>query len=75
MKLIGAAGLVLGYKLLLLSVFIAAVFGLVFALITRYKGRDSEGRLPFAPFLSAAMIFSLFLGNLTLDAYMSLFGV
>ena len=74
-KLIGAAGLVLGHKLLLLSVFIAAVFGLVFALITRYKGRDSEGRLPFAPFLSAAMIFSLFLGNLTLDAYMSLFGV
>ncbi len=72
-KLIGAAGLVLGYKLLLFSVFFAALIGLFYALISKIRGKDAQAQIPFAPFLAVAMIYSLFLGDLTVKAYISLF--
>lgn len=73
-KLIGAAGLVLGYQLTLLSVFLAAIIGLVYALIAS-RNSEEGNKLPFAPFLSTAFIISLFLGNIILYGYASLFGI
>ncbi|MDD4291284.1 MAG: prepilin peptidase [Clostridia bacterium] len=74
-KLLGAAGLVLGWKLTLFSLILASVLGILGILVVSlFKKVDKDDEIPFAPFLAAGMIFALFLGNKIIGLYTGLLG-
>ena len=71
-KLMAAAGLFLGWKLILLALFLAALSGLLYAgvlLILRRAGRRTE--IPFGPFLSIGLIVSSLFGHQLIHLYLS----
>jgi leader peptidase (prepilin peptidase)/N-methyltransferase len=73
-KLMAVCGLILGWKLILISLFVGCIFGTIYGFISRFKnGSFLKAYIPFGPFLSAAMIFSFFLGNTLLNWYASTF--
>jgi leader peptidase (prepilin peptidase)/N-methyltransferase len=73
-KLVGAAGLFLGWKLILMGtligIFIGAAIGVVL-LITKKAGRKSE--MPFGPSLAAGFVFAILIGPEILNWYIGLF--
>jgi leader peptidase (prepilin peptidase)/N-methyltransferase len=73
-KLAGAIGLFLGFRLtilaLLLSFFSGAIFGLLLIALGKKTMKDP---IPFGPFLAFGAIFSMFLGEYIIDWYMNLF--
>ncbi len=73
-KFMAAAGLLLGYKLALLSLFSSAIFGSIIGIlliVSKKKGRKDP--IPFVPMLSLGILFSLFFGNSVISWYVSLF--
>jgi len=72
-KLMAAAGLVLGFRLSFFALFAAVIFGAVLSLfllgLKIKKGRDE---IPFVPMLSFGIIFSVFLGGPIVSWYLSL---
>lgn len=70
-KLLIVYGLLLGWQKLLLTVLIASISGSVFMIIKKIKEKESR-EIPFAPFLVAGLIISLFFGNVIIDFYTSL---
>ena len=72
-KLMAAAGLLLGIKLSFFALFSAVLFGAavgVILLASKIKGRRDE--IPFVPMLSFGIIFSLFCGTPIIAWYLSL---
>lgn len=69
-------GLILGWKLALVSLILAYIFGALIALILiALKKKTRKDILPFAPFLIISFVFSLFYGPLVLNWYLNfLFG-
>lgn len=70
-KLMAAAGLFLGWKLVLLALFLGnflALFYVIALLILRKFNRSAP--IPFAPFLSAGMVCSLLAGDLLIEVYL-----
>jgi prepilin signal peptidase PulO-like enzyme (type II secretory pathway) len=63
-------GFVLTYDLGLLSLFLAAVLGLIYALINKIKLKNE---LPFIPMISIAVYICYFFGQNILDWYLNLF--
>ena len=73
-KLMAAAGLVLGWKLAFLSLVLGAFAGVIYYFVSMLvKKTKMKGVVPFGPFLSAGIIVSLFTGDKLIDAYMGLF--
>ncbi len=73
-KLMAAAGLFIGWKLILLSLFLGALYGLfvsVFILLAK-KG-SLKSAVPFGPLLSLGMVTSALFGNEIIARYFSLF--
>lgn len=72
-KLAGAIGLFLGFKLtilaILLSFFSGAIVGLFLIAIGKKTMKDP---IPFGPFLAFGAIFSMFFGEYVIDWYMKL---
>jgi prepilin signal peptidase PulO-like enzyme (type II secretory pathway) len=72
-KLAGAIGLFLGFKLtilaILLSFFSGAIVGLYLIAIGKKTMKDP---IPFGPFLAFGAIFSMFFGEYIIDWYMKL---
>lgn len=72
-KLAGAIGLFLGFKLtiltILLSFFSGAIVGLFLIAIGKKTMKDP---IPFGPFLAFGAIFSMFFGEYIIDWYMKL---
>jgi len=68
-KLYVIIGLVLGYNTVFMSVLFAGVFGILYYLIFRPKGRY----LPFVPFIFAGTLVAYFTGPQIIDWYVSLF--
>ncbi len=64
-KLLAMIGAFLGWKLALLTFFIAPLFGAVFGIIV--KIRTKESIIPYGPFLAIGAIISLFWGNKMID--------
>ena len=60
-KLMAMIGAFLGWKLALLTFFLAPLFGSVVGLILKYK--DGRDIIPYGPFLSLAAISSIFWGD------------
>lgn len=60
-KLMGAIGAFLGWKLAILAFFIAPFFGAVFGLIV--KARHNKSVIPYGPFLSLGAVIAIFFGE------------
>jgi leader peptidase (prepilin peptidase)/N-methyltransferase len=75
-KLAGALGLFLGWKLGLLSLFLAFTSGgVVGAFLLLLKKKTLKDPLPFGPFLSGGAVVALLFGERILGWYMNLFSV
>ena len=70
-KMMGAAGLILGWKLILLSFFIGCILGSVIHVI-RMKVSGAEKKLAMGPYLSAAILICALWGNRMIEWYLSL---
>lgn len=69
-----AAGLLLGWKLILLSLFCAFIIGGIFgAVLMVKKHKSGKTRIPFAPFLSLGMLIAALFGNSIINLYASAF--
>lgn len=70
------AGVFLGWKLTILMVFIASFLGTFMAIPLLLSGRDLSGRaVPFGPFLAAATLICVFVGDDILRWYSKLIGL
>lgn len=67
-KLYFIIGVVLGYQMVILSLFFAALFGLVYSMIIRKK----DGYLPFVPFIFAGSMLTYYVGSGIIDWYVSI---
>lgn len=73
-KLMAVCGLILGWKLILISLFIGCILGTIYGFIARKKnGSFLKASIPFGPFLSTAMVISIFFGNPLILWYTSSF--
>lgn len=72
-KLMAASGLFLGWQLILLSLFLGALYGLLASIyIILVKKGSRKSVLPFGPMLSLGMITSALAGNQIIEWYLSL---
>lgn len=72
-KLVAAAGLLLGWPNMILAVLVGSLSG---AIIHSVRMRGGAGRkLAFGPYLAAGIWFSALFGNQLISAYLSLFGL
>ena len=73
-KLMAAAGLFAGWKLILLSLFLGSLFGLFYAIVLwLFKQKISrKTAIPFGPFLSLGILTSILAGNQLILWYLSL---
>lgn len=73
-KLMAAAGLFLGWKLILLALFLGSLYGgIVSAFLMLSKKATMKSALPFGPFLSLGIITAALAGNMLLSWYFSIF--
>lgn len=70
-KLMAAAGLLLGWKLILLALFLGNFVALFYVIALFILGKFNRSTpIPFGPFLSMGMVFSLFIGNQLIEFYL-----
>ena len=74
-KLVGVAGLLLGWEGLLLALLIATVPAAVIMLIASRGKSGEEREFPFAPFLSFGFCVAMFWGPQIVGCYLSLLGL
>jgi len=73
-KLAGAIGLFLGFRLTILAVLLSFFSGAIVGLLLIALGKKTmKDPIPFGPFLAFGAIFSMFLGEYIIDWYMNLF--
>lgn len=73
MKLFGVLGFVLGWKKVLLTFFLAALFGALIGGALMLGKRVKKGEpIPFGPFIVLAALISYFYGQILIDWYLSL---
>lgn len=72
-KLVGAAGLLLGWQKMLLAVLVGSLAGALIHSARMRKGADRK--LAFGPYLAAGIWFAALLGGPLITAYLSLFGL
>ncbi len=68
-KLIAMIGAFLGWRHMLLTLFLAALSGSVIGLILIARGRDRSEPIPFGPFLSVGAMVALFWGEVIFEWY------
>ena len=72
-KLMAAAGVFLGWKLILLSLFLASLAGCLAAIVILVSGKGHlKSAVPFGPFLSVGMILAVLYGSQLVQWYLSL---
>lgn len=69
-KLMASAGLLLGWKLILLAFILGCIFASVIHLL-KMRFTDADSRLAFGPYLSAGIIVSILFGNNIINWYMT----
>jgi leader peptidase (prepilin peptidase)/N-methyltransferase len=72
-KLMGAAGLLIGWKLIILAFFLGCIFGSVIHII-RMKLTKAEHVLAMGPYLSAGIFLSALWGDQMIEWYLRLYG-
>jgi leader peptidase (prepilin peptidase)/N-methyltransferase len=75
-KLLAMIGAFLGVRLLLFTLFVAAIAGAAFGLLMmRFAGYGWKSKLPYGVFLGAAAILALFVGPASVNWYLRSIGV
>lgn len=74
LKLMAAAGLLIGWKLIVLAALLGFVFGAVIHVI-RMKFFNAGRELAMGPYLSAGIIISTLFGSQIINTYLSLLGL
>lgn len=74
MKLMAAAGLLLGWKLIILSFLLGCVFGAIIHVV-RMKVTKADHVLAFGPYLSMGIFVAALFGNELLTWYLGLLGI
>ena len=72
-KLVGAAGLLIGWPKMLLAVLLGSVSGAIIHSLRMKRGADRK--LAFGPYLAAGIWLSALVGNQIITAYLSLYGL
>lgn len=73
-KLMAAAGLILGIRLSFFALFAGVIFGAVLSLfLLGFKLKKGRDEIPFVPMLSFGIVFSMFLGEPIVSWYLSMF--
>ena len=72
-KLVGAAGLLIGWPKMLLAVLLGSVSGAIIHSLRMKRGADRK--LAFGPYLAAGVWLSALVGNQIITAYLSLYGL
>lgn len=74
-KLLAVTGLYLGMVRSLFALIAACVFGLIFALLRRFRKRNSDKQFPFGPCIALAAAVMLFCGDWIAAWYKGLLGL
>ena len=73
-KLMAAVGFVLGWKAVIIALFVGALLGVLFSIIRKLVSKaEMKGVIPFGPFLAMGSVISAFVGEMVFDAYLGLF--
>ena len=73
-KLMAAAGFVLGWKAIIVSLFLSAFSGVIFALGRKIVSKkEMRGVIPFGPFLAIGIMLSAFVGEKIFNMYLDMF--
>lgn len=73
-KLMAAVGFVLGWKAVIIALFLAAFFGVFFTIGRKiFCKTEMKGLIPFGPFLAMGSATAAFVGDLIFNGYLSLF--
>lgn len=73
-KLFALIGLVVGVKLVLLSFFLATLFGAIFGVVGLLIGKlKRKNPIPFGPFIAAGTLTAYFFGEVIIQAYLAFF--
>jgi leader peptidase (prepilin peptidase)/N-methyltransferase len=72
--LMAAAGLMLGYRAVIVAAFIGIVIGALYGIYLKHRENDGEdsGKFAFGPFLCIGIAAAVFAGNIIWNAYMGL---
>ena len=74
MKLFGVLGLVLGWKGVLFTLFLASILGSIIGMVLiKVRRINHKQPIPFGPYIIIAALISYFFGNELIEAYFSLF--
>lgn len=72
-KLVAAAGLLLGWQKLIFAMLVASVIGSIVLLLIRAIKNDEQGKeYPFAPFIVAGIMVAMFVGTNVIEWYTNL---
>lgn len=75
-KLVAAAGLLLGWQKLIFAMLVASISACVILLILRLIRKDEQGKeYPFAPFIVAGTLIAMFFGSAIIYWYINLLGI
>ena len=73
-KLMAAVGFVLGWKAVIISLFMSAILGVLFSVGRKiFAKKEMKGVIPFGPFLAMGSAICAFIGEWIFDAYLNLF--
>lgn len=72
-KLVAAAGFLLGWQKLILAILFASVVGsIVLIIVKRVRKDEKDKEYPFGPFISAGVLIAMLIGTPLIDWYLSL---
>ena len=73
-KFMAAAGFVLGWKAIIVSLFLGAFSGVLFSIGRKIVSqKEMSGVIPFGPFLAIGVTLSMFFGEKIFDVYLNMF--
>jgi leader peptidase (prepilin peptidase)/N-methyltransferase len=72
-KLMGAAGLLLGFPNIIVAFFLGVIFGGIQAVFLLKKGKDRKSMMPFGPHLAIGIFIAFIAAKPILDWYLSFF--
>ena len=75
-KLMAAVGFVLGWKAVIIALFMSAILGVIFSIGRKIISKEEmKGVIPFGPFLALGSVISAFVGESILNAYLNMFNI
>ncbi len=75
-KLMAAVGFVLGWKAVIIALFMSAVLGVLFSVVRRiFVKTEMKGVIPFGPFLAMGSATCAFVGEPIFNAYLNMFNI